>query len=382
MNRLTNRARRLPAWQIDIAIAAAVLTAELVNAILRIDDLCRVCDITPLRILMVALMSVPLAWRRRYPLVVFVVVGAAAGWNGVVDAPALNVGILIAVYSVAAYGSPAGAWSTLVLVVGALVAIHLDRGELGPDFRLDLTAFLPVWLLGRLTAARNRHIEDLIERAELAEREREHRSALAAAEERRSIARELHDIVAHGMSVMVVHAENAREAIADDPDGAGRSLEVIAETGRESITDLRRVLGVLRDQDDDAGLRPQPTLGDLPELVERSRAAGLPIELTVQVDRDVPASLGVSVHRIVQEALTNALRHASPTAVTVAVRSEADRLHVDVVNDGAHGAPHGGGHGLAGIRERASALGGSAVCEPLDGGRFRVAVSLPMGSAS
>ncbi|MDX1691364.1 MAG: sensor histidine kinase [Acidimicrobiia bacterium] len=379
MDRIRTLRRRLPERAVDAALAAGVLAAEFVTGVVALDDQCRVCDFTAARVVTILLMSLPLYWRRRHPIPVFVVVGLAATYNGVIDAPALNLGILVAVYSVAAYASLAWSLGALAVTVGAIVVIHLDRGGLGPEFRLDLTAFLPVWLLGRLSAAHLRHIDDLEARAELADRDREQRTALAAAEERRRIARELHDIVAHGMSVMVVHAENASDTVESEPALARRSLDVIAETGRGSIEELRRVLGVLRDADRPE-LLPQPTLADVATLVERFDAAGLTVHLDDTVDADVPASVGASAHHIVREALTNVIRHAGASTARVSLGTDDDRLTVIVSDDGRGPAGDRGdrGHGLRGIRERAEALGGSADFTPPPGGGFRVAATLPL----
>jgi signal transduction histidine kinase len=201
-------------------------------------------------------------------------------------------------------------------------------------------------------------------------------------QERARIARELHDVIAHGVSVMVVQADAARHgAAADDPDTLA-ALAAIERTGRESLRELRRLLGLLRSDDEDASLAPQPGVGDLPALVESVRAAGLPVDL--RVDGDLPALApgpDLAAYRIVQEALTNALRHAGPARATVRVTYAARALRLEIADtgnsNGSHRSSPGAGHGLIAMRERARLYGGTFAAGRRETG-FVVTATLPV----
>lgn len=221
------------------------------------------------------------------------------------------------------------------------------------------------------------------------ERDRQSASEAAVQVERRRIARELHDVVAHHVTVMVVQAGAARMALAHDPVAAARPLAEIEGTGRSALGELRRLLAVLRagDYEGDEQLSPQPGLAALEGLVEQMRAAGVPVELRVKGDRR-PLDIGVEVsaYRIVQESLTNVLRHAGHSTTDVTVEYGDDALVVEVVDEGREGPPADiaatGGHGLAGMRERAALLGGDVSAGPVEGGGFEVRARLPYGAGA
>jgi signal transduction histidine kinase len=200
---------------------------------------------------------------------------------------------------------------------------------------------------------------------------------IAVHEERASIARELHDIVAHSVSVMLVGVRGARDVMKSDPELADHTLARVETSGEESLAELRRILAVLRDPERAADHRPQPSLADLDALVDDYRAAGLPVRLEVTgTPRSLPGGVQLSVFRIVQEALTNALKHSRATSVTVAV-SYGERLEVEVTDDGT-ASPSEAGHGLMGMRERVALLGGELEAGRAHGGGFRVAARLPL----
>jgi len=219
------------------------------------------------------------------------------------------------------------------------------------------------WALGQFRATRAAWIAQLAERG--------------AADERRRIAREMHDVVAHSLAVVVSHAEAGRMVVAQSPDRASEILETIADTGREALTEMRGLLGVLRD--DAAPTDPQPGLADLPALVERLRDAGLAVEYDAADLPAVPPGVGLTAYRVVQEALTNVARHARPGAgARVRVDRDADALRVEVVDDG--GAPTVGavpGRGLTGMRERVEAVGGDLETGPIATG-WRVSARMPL----
>ncbi len=301
-----------------------------------------------------------LLWRHRAPLTVLgfaIVIMVVLGWGPVVDFP-----LLLALFNVAEY-------SDRPLVVGAAVAsaaamvltqaVHdssITAGSVGSRLVVvGLAVAVALYL-----RARADYINGLRERAERLERERELLAQQAVGDERVRIARELHDVVAHNVSLMVVQAQAL--AATGSPDSQHEALGHVADLGREALSEMHRMLGVLRLQDGGAPeLEPQPGVRDLPTLIERTRQAGLHTELTVDgVSRDLPAAVDLSVYRIVQEALTNVIRHAHAHQATVTLAYALDTLEVTVLDDGAGAnGDHGdGGHGLVGMRERVALFGG------------------------
>jgi signal transduction histidine kinase len=231
------------------------------------------------------------------------------------------------------------------------------------------------WLLGDNLRTRRAYLSELEARAERLEREQEESARRAAAEEQARIARELHDVLAHNVSVMVVQAAAANDVFETQPQRARQALRDIERTGRSALTELRRLLGRVRQTD----FAPQPGLSGLEALVDGVRAAGLPVTLRVEGELDdLPAGLDLSAYRIVQEALTNAIKHAGASAAEVRVRRTADEVELEVVDDGAGPSGNGRGQGLIGMRERASLLGGEVEAGPKPGGGFRVRAKLPL----
>jgi len=335
---------------------------------------------------------VPLYWRRRHPIEVFVVVAvaSAAQWL-LVDTPLWGqVAFPVATYSVARWrGARWGLGAVAVGVAGAAVAA-LDwlRGYDAPVtvgntlayFLTIATIVVAAWALGTLGRVRSAYVDALVERSIRVERETAQQVELAASEERARIAREMHDVVAHGLSVMVVQADGARYAAERDPDVATRTLGTIAETGREALGEMRRLLGLLR-SGDVTGTHPQPRLGDIAVLVEQTRASGTEVTATLPPpDVTVPDGAALTAYRVVQEALTNVRKHAGPGA-TASVRMRiADDLEVSVEDDGrgASSPDDGRGLGLVGMRERVAVHDGSLDAGPRPGGGFRVSARIPL----
>ena len=339
---------------------------------------------------------VPLAWRRVRPVAVAAGVFAAAfgQWLSALAQPQLlllpaDVGVLVALYSVAAYGPR---WASRTgLAVALLGAVLLPVGvavQISAGRELESLAFLllavggmvlAAWTSGDLRRIRRAQLTQLEERAARLEREREQEAQLVAAAERTRIARELHDVVAHSLSVVVAQADGGRYSAAACPAAARDALGTIAVTGRGALADMRRLLGVLRDGAP-AATAPQPDLGAVPALLEGVRGSGLPVSL-VQVGepRPLPAAQGLAAFRIVQEGLTNVLRHAGPgTPTTVALHWGAEELVLQVDDEGVRTpATDGDGQGLCGVQERALLYGGSAHAGPRPGGGFRLRVGLP-----
>ncbi len=242
-----------------------------------------------------------------------------------------------------------------------------------------------IWALANLQRARVRQLDLTRQRAEQAAREREQRTALAVAAERARIAREMHDVVAHSLSVIIAQADGGRFVAAQKPEQAVEVLGTIGETGRAALADMRSLLGVLRQQDE-TSFGPQPGPEMLPELLDRVRAAGLEVTLSVEGPlEDLPPAMGLSLFRLVQESLTNVLKHAGPAAhAAVRIRRTPQLLAVDVIDDGkGGGAPGDGqGHGITGMRERMTVLGGTLQAGPLPGHGYRVLATVPLdGSA-
>jgi signal transduction histidine kinase len=222
--------------------------------------------------------------------------------------------------------------------------------------------------------------EALADRAALLEREREERARAAVAEERARIARELHDVVAHSVSVMVVQAGAERLALGDERDDTREVLSTIEQTGRQTLAEMRRLLGMLRRSDDEIELAPQPSMEHVAKLVDQVREAGLPVTLAVEGEPvGLPPGIDLSAYRIVQEALTNALKHAGPASARVTVRYGRDDLDLEIVDDGAGVANgDGGGHGLIGMRERVTLFGGNLAAGGRSGGGYAVRARLPL----
>ena len=214
-------------------------------------------------------------------------------------------------------------------------------------------------------------------------KEQEAKTETVIVEERARIARELHDVIAHSISVMVLQARGGRRVLHTDPADAREAFATIEQTGQRALAEMRRLLGILRTSDEVPMLAPQPSLKELERLVEQVQAAGLPVDVVVEGEpRELPASVDVTAYRIVQEALTNVLKHAGPTRVRVRLNYRAKDLELEIADDGA-GAGHrsGGGYGLIGMRERVSVYGGELQAERQPQGGFTVRVRLPLAPA-
>ncbi|MYS10015.1 sensor histidine kinase [Streptomyces sp. SID6041] len=321
---------------------------------------------------------VPLVWRRRAPVAVLLAILATSTlYILAVDGPGqpLPYTGLVIVYTVALHSPPRKRLATAGLMLVAVPASVWLNTRSARELTFSLFVFGAAYAFGRLQDAR--------QRAHLVEAER------AAARERARIAREMHDILSHAVSLMVVQAEAGPVAVRTAPERAEAAFEAISETGREAMTQLRQMLGLLREGSEGAPPRePQPDLSGIPALVERVRSGGLPVAYTTEGGvRALPAATGASAYRIVQEALTNVVRHADARRAEVRLAHADGVLHVTVTDDGrgpaVAGARGPGGHGLTGIRERAAAHGGTATTGPGPDGRgFEVRVLLPVPSTA
>jgi signal transduction histidine kinase len=326
--------------------------------------------------------AVALLLRHRSPLAVLGVVLALSlglGWGPIVALP-----VLLALFTVAEYSArPQLIAATVVAAVAVILTDLIHHQQLSlPSVLSHLVAIGLAVAVGLYLRARADYITGLRERAERLERERGLRSQQAVAEERVRIARELHDVVAHNVSLMVVQAQAL--AATGSGDDQRRALNQVADLGRDALSEMHRMLGVLRIQNGGAPERaPQPGVRDLDTLVERTRQAGLETSLIQRgTPRELPAAVDLSAYRIVQEALTNVIRHADAKRASITLAYGAEALEVTVLDDGAGNLPladnGAGGHGLIGMRERVALFGGELQTGQVNGGGYRVHAVLPM----
>ena len=314
----------------------------------------------------VVIMS-PLLARRRFPFATPLAVGVAVSGASFFDhtlvydlAPALA-GVA-AVFLVGMAEERSRAFAGLALTFGVVaVAIHNDPGGGVDDFAAISLGVTPFWLLG--SALRRKHEE----------------AQLAVADERARIARELHDIVGHGVSVMTVQAAAVCRLLRPDQEREREALLAVERTGREALAEMRRMVGVLRRSEEAAALAPQPSLGRLDALVDKARRAGLPVDLQIEgAPVELPPGVDLAAYRVVQEGLTNALKHARATRAEVQVRYCDGQIEVSVTNDGRRDGNSGSaGHGLVGMRERVAVYGGELEAGPQPAGRFTLRARLP-----
>jgi signal transduction histidine kinase len=385
--------RRLPAsaWLFDsgLALAAAGVSTLLFT------DLMNAAQPTPPRGMLALgyalalLHTLPLAARRRFPgavLGISVASGLAVAALGVPEI--LGPAILVAVYSVAAYGDR---WVSLAGLAAAELgsaAVQLTPGRFqAPTVVSNALVFAAAWLLGYFVGRRRAYTAQLEQTAEL-ERARAELARRAVAEERLRLARELHDVVAHSISVIAVQSGVGAHVAKTQPEEAAKALEAIEATSRAALIELRRLLGVLRQEGESQGaLAPVPGLADLDSLLAEVAKAGLGVRLQVEgTPSPLPAGVDLSAYRIVQEALTNVVKHAGPARAQVVVGYRDQDVTVEVIDDGRGAVTSvsdgrvGSGHGLIGMRERVQAFGGDFQAGPCPGGGFRVAARLPLAA--
>jgi signal transduction histidine kinase len=396
---------RLLAWvQRQRAPIADALLAAGVTAMVLVDlswpnDAVGVRRTDALAVLLSLLQTVPLAFRRRAPLVAFILtlVGVCSYYPLGYEVTDGTLATFVGVYTVAAHEGRVRSLLALGLLAVGMTCYWLTRAE-----PFDPTT--PVWIgilgllswgLGEYVRARRAHTAQVEALAERLDRARVLEARQAAWQERARLARELHDVIGHTVNVMVIQAGAGRRTLASDPRLAERAFQTIESTGREALDELDRLLGILRTEEDEADLPPQPGLEQLRALAGRFQDAGLPVELSIEGRQvPLPRSLDQSAYRIIQEALTNALRHAGDTAAQVAVRYRDDQLELEVANDapardglesasGRHPEDPGRqlrrpSRGLSGIRERVALFGGDLEAGPRPGGGFIVRCRFPL----
>jgi signal transduction histidine kinase len=381
VSRLAPLARR---YGFDLLIAAGAVAAAL-EVVLRNDPGNEPTSSSWFAAPAVAVVVLTLLARRRFPFgapASFWLLGAGISFvDGRLIAFPVTVYLigLAAAYLLGSLPDAGRGREGLLIVVGsaAIIVYNLPAHSTG-DVILIPAVFALGWLGGFAFRERDVQATEAEERAALAEREREVAARLAVAEERARIARELHDIVAHALSVMVLQVGAVRHKLPDLPDEDKEALGDVERAGRTALTEMRRLLGAMRDRGDEAELEPQPGLENLGALVARVRSAGLPVRLDVEGDPlPLPRALDLSAYRIVQEGLTNVLKHADASHAEVVVRHAPDALRLEVRDDG-HGPATGDGlgHGLVGIRERVKLYGGEMTAGPANGGGFVLSASL------
>lgn len=390
MNSLVRRVEALPPRIQDGALAVVVAAVESSLLWVYPPEMLAIEGFTgptPLAVMVIVGMSIPLVWRRRAPMAVLMASLVMAGLSVALVVPSQMFGPLAAFYTVAAHTSRSrslAAFGGVVVFSGILV--WWADGSL-TNLPIQLIVVGTAWLLGDAQRARGEHAALLMERAEQLVVERERSAELAVRQERARIARELHDVVAHTVSVMVVQAAAARRVMPSDLERARAAARQVADTGRQTLQELRRLLGVLTVGEPAAQpvpqMAPQPGLADLDELVGQVAAAPLRVRVrTTGVPRLLASGVDLSAYRIIQESLTNAIKHSGARAVEILLEFRPESLAITVTDDG-HGPPAvpSEGHGLVGMRERAGLVGGSLETGPGPDGGFRVHAILPVEPA-
>ncbi len=342
-------------------------------------------------VLVAAGLVIPLVFRRDHPVAAFsvaIVVGALQVLFNI-HINTVDAAILVLLYTLAAYsGRRASVAGLAICLIGSAAAVARWAPPyigLSHWISVGLVAFagssLAAWVLGDSMRYRRGYYASLEDRAARLERERDAQAQIAAAAERARIARELHDVIAHNVSVMVVQADGASYALDSSPERARQALGAIASTGRQALAEMRRMLGVLRSDDDTTGVVPLPGIEQLGELLEQTRASGLAVSFTVQgVPGPLPGGLALAAYRIIQESLTNTRKHGGPQAsAQVLLRYCEDVMMLQITDDGRGAAEaDGAGHGLTGMRERVALYNGTLHAGPRPGGGYQVTARLPV----
>jgi len=371
--------------RVDVILAVVLAAFTLHTAIENRVDL-GVVGVT-----LLALQTLPIAVRRRNPTRILAVTGLATTLYYVLRFPDVGgyLGILVAFFTVAANEprrkalAAAGITSLGILISLLAYAWFSSVSNWAANMGATYFLFGVAWLIGDNLRVRRAYTRELEDRARDLMVEREDRASMAVIEERARIARELHDVVAHYVSVMVVQAAAARRVADKDPAAARGALEAVEAAGRTALAEMRRMLEVLRA--DDPGMGPQPGLGELDRLIEHVRGVGLPVELKIEgIACCLPAGMDLAAYRIVQEALTNTVKHGGKADALVTVRYTTDTLEIEVIDDGrgaaapllSMGVP--GGHGLIGMKERVALFGGQLSVGPVLTGGYRVFARMPI----
>lgn len=385
---LMRRARELDPWLWDVIFAVVAAIFCITVLAIGSPDEDRFHDVDAIHVLLTLGVCASLAWRRRRPLEALVVAATlvtAMTFPNYQTAGAPTV-IFFLLYAVALHDTPFRSQIGLAVTAAGVTISALNRP---PDLRGGsvvgtAVSFGGAWIFGTVVRARRDALMERVTEAEQRAAIETERHARGVAEERLRIAQELHDVVAHSMSVIAVQAGVGAHVLESNPTEARRALENIATASRSTLNEMRRLLGVLRNEDGDkAEHAPAPRLEDLPALVARVEASGVAVDLSVETaPGDVPSGVSLSAYRIVQEALTNVLRHAGAARARVEVRHDDGSIAIEVTDDGrglaaVAAGTNGSGHGLAGMRERVAVYGGTLHTGPRPGGGFVVRARIP-----
>jgi signal transduction histidine kinase len=331
--------------------------------------------------------TVPLFARRRFPFGALATVGVVFAAGSFVDdrvtpsglVPALTAFAVFVLFGLLRNRTQAIAGLALGIGVTAIISHNDPKGGVG-NFVFSSIAFTIAWAIGFGLGRKFHEAEEAKERLARAERARVEQARLAVADERTRIARELHDVVGHSVSVMTVQASAARRLLRPHQVKEREALLVVEQTGREALAEMRKMVGVLRRPEEAPALAPQPSLEHLDRLIEHTRETGLPVELRIEgTPEPLPAGVDLTAYRLVQEGLTNAVKHARAQHATVLVRYSEGHVELTVTDDGAgDGGGDSGGHGLVGMRERVSVYGGELEAGQLAEGGYRLRARLPV----
>src|SRR5215213_5405134 len=386
--------RRVRIWFSQLSVLALGCLACIDIWLLPLHD--AIPGSRPINSIIYLLICLILLWRRRIPVAVLFAVLFLIGAQVVFFNPSFHttaaeppfvsfLALLLALYSISAYGEERRA--VVAGVAAGVVILTADILRLGagahPENIIPTWVFCAtIWFIGRTIRRSQLQAAQLRNLAAQLELEREKKAQTAVSEERSRIAREMHDVVAHSVSVMVVQSQAAQRLLEGEQRAARQALGSIESTGRQALTEMRRLLGTLRRTDAELTLAPQPSLSRLEDLIEQVREAGLPVELRVEGEAaSLPPGVDLSAYRIVQEALTNTLKHAGASHAKVVVHSRDDELEVEVTDDGAGiGNGGGSGQGMIGMRERVALYGGVLKSGKRAGGGYVVQARLPLDS--
>jgi signal transduction histidine kinase len=369
------------------ALALAAVGVGLAEVTLTQDD--RYGPKGPLWFDLLAILGItlPLFLRRRFPFGAPVAVGTVIAGSSFVDGRLVPNGLITILVAISAFvlvgmlRDRTQAVAGLAFGVGVTaIAAHNDPRSGAGNFVFTSIVFAIAWTIGFAVSRKFHEADEARERAARAEREREGRARLAVSDERARIARELHDVVGHSVSVMTVQASAARRLLRPQQEKEREALLVVEQTGREALAEMRRMVGVLRRPEEAPALAPQPSLEQIERLVEQTREAGLRVELRIEGEPvPLPAGIDLTAYRLVQEGLTNTHKHARARQAEVVVSYGDGHLELTVSDDGLGGGDGGGsGHGLVGMRERVSVYGGELEAGPRPGGGYRLRARLPV----
>jgi signal transduction histidine kinase len=376
-------------WDTDRGRFAHYLVAGSL-AIFVVAELTTFDAASPIVVVAALTVSVALLFTRDSPFVApLVVLGAFAVivWDLGADAEELGSPFFVVIFFIpwclGAYNSRRRALVGLLVAEGLGIWANVNFNPTFSDYFFLGLLIACSWAAGVFVGTRSEHARAMAERARLLESEQTKAAERAVAEERQRIARELHDVIAHSVSVMTVQAGAVRRLLKPEQEKERLALETVEATGRDALTEMRRLVGLLREQGAMPDFSPQPGLGSIEALLDTVRSAGLPVELEIDgAPRELPPGVDLAAYRVVQEALTNALKYGGTAHAWVELHWRDGELELEVANDGrGDGAGSGGGHGLAGMRERVALYGGEIESGPRDGGGFVVRARLPVAQA-